>query len=51
VPDGVLSPRTTWPDPKAYDAQARKLATMFRENFEHFRAEVPPDVAAAGPVM
>jgi len=51
VPDGVLSPRATWPDPTAYDAQARKLATMFRENFEQYRAEVPADVAAAGPVV
>ena len=50
VPDGVLTPRTTWADPKAYDAQARKLAAMFRENFEHYRTEVPPAVAEAGPV-
>ena len=41
VPDVVLSPRNTWSDPKAYDTQARKLATMFRENFEQYRAEVP----------
>jgi phosphoenolpyruvate carboxykinase (ATP) len=51
VPDVVLSPRDTWSDPKAYDAQARKLATMFRENFEQYRAEVPAGVAAAGPVV
>nr|MBA3761022.1 phosphoenolpyruvate carboxykinase (ATP) [Gemmatimonadales bacterium] len=51
VPDGVLTPRSTWPDPKGYDAQARKLATMFRENFEQYRAEVPAEVAAAGPVV
>jgi len=51
VPEAILTPRATWPDPTAYDAQARKLATMFRENFEHFRAEVPAEVAAAGPVV
>jgi phosphoenolpyruvate carboxykinase (ATP) len=51
VPDSVLSPRATWPDPTAYDAQARKLATMFRENFEQYRAEVPESVAGAGPVV
>ena len=51
VPDAVLSPRTTWAEPAAYDTQAKKLATMFRENFEQFRAEVPGPVAAAGPVV
>jgi phosphoenolpyruvate carboxykinase (ATP) len=49
VPDGVLNPRATWPDPAAYDAQAKKLATMFRENFEQYRREVPSSVAGAGP--
>jgi phosphoenolpyruvate carboxykinase (ATP) len=51
VPKEVLSPRGTWSDPAAYDAQARRLATMFRENFEHYRAEVPESVADAGPMV
>jgi len=34
VPANVLNPRSTWSDPAAYDAQATKLARMFRENFE-----------------
>ena len=50
VPTELLSPRKTWSDPAAYDAQARKLAAMFRENFEQYRADVPSSVAAAGPV-
>jgi phosphoenolpyruvate carboxykinase (ATP) len=50
VPDLILHPRETWQDHDAYDRQARKLATMFRENFaRNFRGLVPPDVAAAGP--
>jgi phosphoenolpyruvate carboxykinase (ATP) len=50
VPQEVLSPRGTWADSKAYDVQARKLATMFRENFEQYRSQVPDAVAKAGPV-
>jgi phosphoenolpyruvate carboxykinase (ATP) len=49
VPAEVLNPRNTWKDPAAYDAQARKLAGMFVENFKAFEAEAAPDVLAAGP--
>src|SRR5215211_4403225 len=36
VPPNVLDPRSTWSDPAAYDAQAKKVAEMFRANFEKF---------------
>jgi phosphoenolpyruvate carboxykinase (ATP) len=49
VPSEVLTPRATWADPSAYDAQARRLATMFRENFEQYRSAVAEAVAKAGP--
>ncbi|HUE85597.1 MAG TPA: phosphoenolpyruvate carboxykinase [Vicinamibacterales bacterium] len=49
VPDEVLDPRGTWDDPSAYDAQARKLATMFVENFQTFEADVDRAVVDAGP--
>jgi len=49
VPPEALTPRNTWPDQAAYDAQAKKLADMFRKNFEPFAKEVPAAVAAAGP--
>jgi phosphoenolpyruvate carboxykinase (ATP) len=51
VPVELLDPRATWRDPAAYDAQARKLARMFRENFEQYRAHVPASVAEAGPAV
>lgn len=49
VPDAVLDPRRTWPDPGEYDAQARELARMFAKNFEQYRSSVPASVAEAGP--
>lgn len=49
VPDDVLDPRATWDDKAAYDAQARRLAGMFRENFKQFSSECSPDVRACEP--
>jgi phosphoenolpyruvate carboxykinase (ATP) len=48
VPAKVLNPRETWPDPAAYDAQAKKLAGMFRKNFDSF-GNVDADTKNAGP--
>jgi len=49
VPDDVLLPRRTWSEPTAYDAQAARLAQMFRQNFEQFHNQVHPAVREAGP--
>src|SRR5688572_12257931 len=48
VPSEVLNPRNTWSDPAAYDAQAHKLADMFRKNFEKF-GSVDASIISAGP--
>jgi len=48
IPGEILTPRKTWADPAAYDVQARKLAAMFRKNFEKF-GTVDHAIAAAGP--
>ena len=50
VPDEILHPADTWQDRDAYDRQARKLASMFAENFsKNFGDQVAPEVEAAGP--
>jgi phosphoenolpyruvate carboxykinase (ATP) len=51
VPDDVLLPRATWRDAAAYDAQAKKLAEMFRKNFAQFADTAHAAVAEAGPVL
>ncbi|HEY0971977.1 MAG TPA: phosphoenolpyruvate carboxykinase (ATP) [Gemmatimonadales bacterium] len=49
VPAEVLRARDTWSDPAAYDEQARKLAGMFRQNFEKFAGRVSEETKEAGP--
>ncbi|WP_182086667.1 phosphoenolpyruvate carboxykinase [Aureimonas sp. ME7] len=51
VEAAILDPRSTWADPAAYDAQARKLASMFRANFEKFEDHVEAGVIDASPTV
>jgi phosphoenolpyruvate carboxykinase (ATP) len=45
----TLDPRATWIDKDEYDATARRLAEMFRANFEQYAEYASPEVRAAGP--
>jgi phosphoenolpyruvate carboxykinase (ATP) len=47
VPAEVLNPRNTWKDHGAYDAKAKHLAKLFRDNDAKY--DVSPGVRNAGP--
>ena len=49
MPEALLQPRGTWDDGAEYDAQARRLAEMFSENFKTFEGQVDAVVLEAGP--
>ncbi|GAC1322572.1 MAG: phosphoenolpyruvate carboxykinase (ATP) [Chloroflexota bacterium] len=50
VADDLLRPRQTWQDQEGYDTQARRLASMFVDNFtKNFAGKVSPPIEAAGP--
>ncbi len=45
----LLDPRSTWSDPGAYDAAARRLAQMFVENFASRFTGASESIRSAGP--
>jgi phosphoenolpyruvate carboxykinase (ATP) len=49
VPREILLPRSAWTDASAYDATARRLAELFRENFTTYESGVRAEIKAAGP--
>ncbi|MCA8997331.1 MAG: phosphoenolpyruvate carboxykinase (ATP) [Planctomycetaceae bacterium] len=51
VPSDVLIPSNTWADKSGYQSTARKLAGLFRENFQHYADGVGPEIVAAGPEL
>src|SRR4030095_5972283 len=50
VPSDILIPRSAWADNAAYDATARKLAGLFKDNFKTYEAGASAEIKAAGPV-
>jgi phosphoenolpyruvate carboxykinase (ATP) len=51
VPSDMLLPRNTWDDKAAYDRTADKLAGLFNEHFEEYRASASQEIIEAGPVV
>jgi phosphoenolpyruvate carboxykinase (ATP) len=51
VPSEILDPRSTWSRSSDYDAQAKKLAVLFQENFVQFKDQSSNSVLKAGPQM
>ncbi|MFH1812250.1 MAG: phosphoenolpyruvate carboxykinase (ATP) [Pseudomonadota bacterium] len=49
VPEDLLTPRTTWKDPAAYERTARTLAASIAKAFTPFAEKAGAAIAAAGP--
>jgi phosphoenolpyruvate carboxykinase (ATP) len=49
VPREILQPRNTWSDKAAYDAAARKLASLFLNNFKQYEGGASAEIRNAGP--
>jgi len=46
----ILTPRNTWKDHEAYNTQAKKLVSMFIQNFQEFVNDVEENIKSAGPI-
>jgi phosphoenolpyruvate carboxykinase (ATP) len=49
VPSDILDPKSTWESATDYDAQANKLAQMFRNNFERYSDRIDDAIKKAAP--
>ena len=46
----ILDPKNSWEDPSSYDTQAKKLVSMFIDNFTQFENDVDENVKSSGPI-
>ena len=51
VDSAILDPRSTWEKPEAYDAMAKRLVSMFINNFEKFENDVDGKVMESAPQL
>jgi phosphoenolpyruvate carboxykinase (ATP) len=49
VPSEILVPKNAWADKAAFDAAAKKLAGLFKDNFKTYESGASAEVKAAGP--
>lgn len=51
VPTEVLNPRNAWSDPAEYDAKAKELSQLFKENFKKFTHVSEDILQKGGPIV
>ena len=51
VDSAILDPRSTWENHEAYDAMAKRLVSMFINNFEKFEHDVDGKVLESAPQL
>lgn len=49
IPSEILNPKNLWKDPKEYDLQAQKLASLFISNFKNYEKHADKEIISAGP--
>ena len=49
IDGSVLDPRSTWANSSEYDLQAKKLVSMFIDNFVKFESDVEEKILNSGP--
>ncbi len=49
VPNEVLVPKNTWKEPSKFDETAKKLASLFKKNFEKYEDHASEAIRGAGP--